>query len=509
MSGNRVDIAKIEQTMQAADIQAVTISSGSNKDAIVTEQRQVTADGSITNTPIDVRFGAASLSKPVFVYLVLNLVGINHFSLDKIKLNDIFPFEKFCEENDIQWDASAENKARIALFTPAMALSHMTGLPIGYNKNNGAIKFDFDPGQGFAYSGIALMYLQKCIEKYFNASLESLAKKNVFDPVGMKDSSFYPKYDLGLIADRERKNGKIYLEATTAGLQYQIIGSDGKLEKNIIPWHKLPINFSKNAEKIIQGKQEYLSALLDQMSEAGHILKANAANSLQTTGNDYVRFCLHWMNNKNDVVQEAFKSKVTMTNDPWAVQANVPGNVLKQLGCGYGWMLEMDAKGKVTSAFHTGDMDEWRSGVKLDFNSRTATVLFTKSKYGNGHLLQEDVFGKSKGLDCFFQKFVFARNINELRPDWRTNPSWGANIQSSKAADNTRPAQIYNKHRTGAGSIKAIAKSFRTPVDRRRDATQPSKQVLPVNQQSEKAERTNSSTPNPFSTRPVPPWGKK
>src|SRR3990167_7252462 len=208
-----VNEPEIKKTMKDADIQSVSIATGSTKDAIATKELQVPDKGTITSETI---YGVASLSKPVFVRLALMLVGSNDFSLNDTKLEKIYPFADFCKENNFEWDAAdKDNIRRVALFTPAMVLSHQTGLPITYREGSGPLKFDdFEPGQGYGYSGIHLMYLQKCIEVKFGMPLEALAKKYVFDPSGMTNSSFYPRYELGFISERGRKSGKIYLKAS-------------------------------------------------------------------------------------------------------------------------------------------------------------------------------------------------------------------------------------------------------------------------------------------------------
>lgn len=131
---------------------------------------------------------------------------------------------------------------------------------------------------------------------------------------------------------------------------------------------------------------------------------------------------------------KAFTIQVLLTNDPWAVREKVSPDTLSHLAWGYGWGLETNGKGEVISAFHTGDMNEWRSGVKLDLVAKQATVLFTKSTHGNGHVLQEQVFGQSHALDYFFDKFKFARCPEELRNDWREIRGFGIRKETNSAS---------------------------------------------------------------------------
>jgi CubicO group peptidase (beta-lactamase class C family) len=164
LSMQRINAQKIKKNMHDAEIQAVSIASGSSKENITS--MQIANDQSEKNNALTSQtiFGAASLSKPVFTYLVLKLVGSNGFNLDT-KLNEELPFNTFCKKHNIAWNENNNNRA--ALFTPDMILSHQTGLPIGYNPAKGSLQFEFEPGQGYGYSGIHLMYLQSCIEKKF------------------------------------------------------------------------------------------------------------------------------------------------------------------------------------------------------------------------------------------------------------------------------------------------------------------------------------------------------
>ncbi len=377
---HRIDESEIEKNMQAAEIQSVSIAFGASKESI-----SVMALGDSQK-----QYGAASLSKPVFTYLVLKLISDGIINLDTQlnaetksteQENPILTFSQFCLKNGINFIDSEENNGRVNQFTPAMILSHQTGLPIGYNdspdpKYEGKpapLKFDFEPGEGYGYSGLHLMYLQQWIEEKTGKKLEELAQEYIFDKTkaDMPNSTF--------------------------------ISSKGQ----------------------------------------------NAANSLHTTAEDYVRFCVYWMKDPDTIVQRAFTIQVMLIDDPWAVREKVSSDTLSHLAWGYGWGLETNDKGDVIVAFHTGDMNEWRSGVKLDLVAKQATVLFTKSTHENGHVLQEQVFGQSHALNYFFDKFKFARSPEELRNDWREKRSFG--IRKGPAA----PSQANE----GPGAVQKHANS--------------------------------------------------
>lgn len=385
----RINEPEINKTMADADIQAVSIASGNDKENILT-------------TPFgenQERFGAASLSKPVFAYLVLKLISAGELKLDTnlneaVKYDEatkqdkkVLSFADFCKNVGINWIDSKENRDRINQFTPAMILSHQTGLPIGYNdspdpKYDGKpapLQFDFEPGKGYAYSGLHLMYLQQWIKEKTGRELNDLASEFVF--------------------------------------------------------HKTKANMPNSSFESPKGQ--------------------NSANSLHTTAEDYARFCIHWMNDPDPLVQQAFVGQVSLKNDPWAVREKVSPDTLAHLDWGYGWGLEKDDHGKVIGAFHTGDMNEWRSGVKLDLESKSVTVFFSKSNSQNGHVLQEQIFGKSHALDYFFDKFKFARDTEELRNDWKTKASYGIRKEPAKPSQAIEGPEINTNHDTSRAKLRS------------------------------------------------------
>lgn len=113
-------------------------------------------------------FQAASLSKPVFAYLVLKLANSPEYQ-DKFNLDtefgDLLP-------------VSSGGDPNMQSMTARMILSHQT---TASTKDNPA----------YAYSGMAYGYLQRVIEHVTKKSLEDLAKTYVFGlPIDMPHSTF-------------------------------------------------------------------------------------------------------------------------------------------------------------------------------------------------------------------------------------------------------------------------------------------------------------------------------
>ena len=116
-------------------------------------------------------FEAASLSKPVTAYTVLRLVEQGIMTLDT-PLCEYYPYD-FLAEDD-----------RYKQLTARIVMTHTTGLP------NWGSRFIRNPGEKFGYSGEGFLYLGRTAEKLTGLSLQELAKREVFDPLGMEHTSY-------------------------------------------------------------------------------------------------------------------------------------------------------------------------------------------------------------------------------------------------------------------------------------------------------------------------------
>ena len=117
-------------------------------------------------TPVTV-FEAASLSKPVFAWLVMQLVDERVIDLDR-------PFAQTFDYPRIT------DKAAYAKLTPRMVLTHRTGLPNWVDTETelplrvAPIPFKYPPGTTNSYSGEAIQLLQAFVEKTTGRSLQAL-----------------------------------------------------------------------------------------------------------------------------------------------------------------------------------------------------------------------------------------------------------------------------------------------------------------------------------------------
>lgn len=133
------------------------------------------------STPIDEQtvFEAASLGKPVFAYLVMRLAEEGALDLNR-------PLAE--QAAHLIAELNLAYNDRMSLITPAMLLSHRSGLP-NYTQEL-PVTLTFEPGTAFQYSGLGYDLLQKLVEKRSGQSLEELAQQYIFAPFGMTNTSY-------------------------------------------------------------------------------------------------------------------------------------------------------------------------------------------------------------------------------------------------------------------------------------------------------------------------------
>lgn len=354
-----MDKVQVLATMSEAKIPGISVASFDVNGASDAMVLGVDHKSKAPLTP-DAIFRAASLSKPVFAYLVLKLIednksrkalpGLGQFPKDakfdlETPLHAVFPgfLDKFCQD--------LETQARAIKLTAKHVLSHSTGLPIKQQEGE-LLKFQFEPGTEYGYSNPGIALLQEAIGKLTGSNLQALAKANIFVPLGMTNTNFLPPE---------------YLETGVSD-------------------------------------QEKLSQM-------------HAANSLHTTASEYARFIAGWMSNEA-LCKAAFSRQITMENDEWAEGQGLSLEDRKKIGWGLGVGLQLDSKGDATRAFHSGDMDNWRAFIAIDLQTKTGLVYFANSP--NGLMLADKIITPNvelnDGLTYIFEKYGFAR---KMEPGWK------------------------------------------------------------------------------------------
>jgi len=287
----------------------------------------VIRDGALTTTAVGVKdnvkgepvdnqtvFDAASLSKPMVAYAALQLVDAGLINLDETLSAYVSP--------------RVEDSPVEARITARHILTHTSGLPNLWS--NDPPQIHFHPGTRFSYSSVGFSYLQRAIEAITGESLEVTMKRLVFEPLGMRSSSFEWQHQFTSNVAQPHENGE-------------------RLDKH-------------------------------------HPPRASASYSLQTTATDYGAFLAAVLS--GDRLKEATGKQwltpaVNATKGTAEHLESVPAETEKDIGWGLGWGLELSRGtffqwGKISGvrAFVMGSRPE-RSGVVLFTNSNTGLRLMS------------------------------------------------------------------------------------------------------------------------------------
>lgn len=249
-------------------------------------------------------FSAASLSKPVFAYAVMQMVNNGQISLDT-------PLYKYYVWPDISYDP------RSKLITARMVLSHTSGLP-NWRRRNDTLRFQYDPGKQFRYSGEGYVYLSKVVEKITGRPIEEYMQATVFQPLGMTRSGYVWR-------------------------------------KSFEPDFAVPHNDDAEAEENFFPQWP------------------NVAASLQTTAGDYAKFLIALMNSQHlsaEVYKEMF------TPQPVARMKKDSDELFWALG-----MASQKTK-EGLAFWQWGDNGNWKAFVMIYPDRKQGLVYFTNSTRG-------------------------------------------------------------------------------------------------------------------------------
>ena len=122
-------------------------------------------------------YNMASLTKPVTAEAVLRLASAGKLSLDE----QMAPYWVDPDIKDDPWTS---------LLTPRLCLSHQTGFANWRRMTGGVLKMRWQPGTQTGYSGEGYNYVGRFTEKKMGKAFDRLAQEMVFNPIGMRDTSY-------------------------------------------------------------------------------------------------------------------------------------------------------------------------------------------------------------------------------------------------------------------------------------------------------------------------------
>lgn len=155
----------------------------------------------------------ASLTKAVFAYTVMQLVEEGRLDLDTSIANYLpRPLPEYADaaRSYAAWQHLAGDE-RWRKLTPRILLTHAAGFSnFGFLEPDGKLRFHFEPGSRYAYSGDGFILLQFVLERGLGFDVGKEMQQRVFDRFGMANTSMKWRPDFANnLADGWDQNGKI------------------------------------------------------------------------------------------------------------------------------------------------------------------------------------------------------------------------------------------------------------------------------------------------------------
>jgi len=342
-----------------------------------------------TQTPVNEKtlFQAASLTKPLFAYVVMQAIDRKELRLDD-KLTDYVIPEDL---SDNPWNYQ---------ITVRDVLQHTSGLPNWRADKNGPEKLEasFKPGTDSSYSGEAFHWLQKVMETITGSGLDVLIRDRLLVPAGLDDMS--------LLWTPQRDEREVYShmfndedELIVSELQY--IRVHGALLNEVaIKWGVPMQNWTtKDHSRAIKEMKDHTHPRLKKYDKwfwnRPGMSTIDCASSLRCTAGDYARFMCLMMDSQgrhNWKIKE--ETRKQMLSPQW--ETDIEGGVLPK---GFGWGLEKRPNG--IAYYHWGSNGASHKSMGfVDTSSKKGVVIMTNGPTGNEFikdvataLLQENYVG--------------------------------------------------------------------------------------------------------------------
>jgi len=307
-------------------------------------------------------FYAASLAKPLFAYIVVQLAQEGVIDLDK-------PLYTYLPKPIPDYDNYKElaGDDRWKLITARHCLSHTTGFPNWRNSdpnNFQKMGIFFTPGTHYSYSGEGIMLLQLVVETITHRNLEDLAQEKVFVPLHMTRTSFL--WQSRFETDYANGHG---------------------IEEDTLPKDRY--------------KQQF------------------AAGSMETTIADYTRFVAGVMHKKNlsdKFWNEMLSPQIAINSKKQIFSLNTADtttdNDVIQLSYGLGWGLFKTPYGR--AFFKEGHGMGWVHYMIADPEKKTALIIMSNS--ANGESIFTELVQKFTGIaiPSYWENYIPYRSTVKL-----------------------------------------------------------------------------------------------
>ena len=366
-------LEELSRIMQAFAVPGVGIAVV--EDGEVAWSRPFGVTHALTRKPVDARtiFEDASLSKPVFAYLVLQLLDQGLIDLDR----PLVEYRRPDYLADHPW---------IERITARDVLRHSTGLP-NWRKSPATEKLVpmVEPGTRIDYSGEAIFWLQLALETITGQSLDESMQAHLFGPAGMKDSSYTWNADLAA----RSVYGHSTHDKAGAGMPPQMFLEQWSIAQQVADRWGKPLSAWKYDDAARALPEVMALSPPGLVTWPGDIV-ANAAASLRTTVQDYATFMTLVMARKQRAPWEISEATRQAMLTP---QIRIPGRWTEK---GLGWNMEATRDGPVF--YHSGSNgDIFKNFAVGDAQRRRGIVVLTNG--GSGSFVHQRVVRAATGYD--------------------------------------------------------------------------------------------------------------
>jgi CubicO group peptidase (beta-lactamase class C family) len=321
----------------------------------------------LTGDPVtnETLFEAASMTKPVFAYLVMRLVDEKRLDLDRRLV-------------DYRRPGYLGEDPNLNLITVRDVLRHSSGLP---NWDSNPLTTSVKPGTRYTYSGEAFVWLQLIVEKIIGAGLDAVMRARIFEPAGMSRSTF--GWDDGIA------NAVVYGHSSpdederklppqpTRELGNRLLPIAAKWNKPIATW-----TYDDSIRAMRQADPK--------TPPATHDLLVNSAGGLLTTASDYATFMALMMDGR---IRASWEISEASRQAMLAPQLDVRG---RDFSRGLGWQLEQLSEARLFE--HSGsNYGIFRTLGVGDAQNGRAIVIFANG--ANGNALAARIVRQATGLE--------------------------------------------------------------------------------------------------------------
>lgn len=281
----------------------------------------------------DTNFPAASLSKPVFAWGVLDLIK-------KGKLEWAKPLQDYTDLG-----LTGDGK----LITAEHVLTHSSGLPNWRFQANQPLTPAFTPGSRWQYSGEGIFLLQRVVEKITGVPIATYMKKNVLEPLGMTSSTYAwsPALEAKAVSGHDRRARP--------------------LERSTIYYEKQNYDLLQKAG--LQPESASYAEIVTAYEKAKAVgipvaMSPNMAGSLWTTAVDYPKFL------------SRVSAEMASHAEDFRARVEVNPKIAWTLGWG------VDRTFRQPALFHWGDGPGFKNFTWIQPERKTVMVFFTNGDHG-------------------------------------------------------------------------------------------------------------------------------